>query len=442
MSYYTFDSDSLKYFLNKLKELFTLNSEADLKVDQVNGKDLVTNDYTDEYAQLNNKIINDITISDKTDTEVTLTFGRKNGDSSSIRIPYDKYKKSALFVDAPEKLLCSVNEERKINYRYISSLKDGNHRLVVEIVKSTGTNVSHKESYTYDEIPDNYLYVPEEDDVALKMYFIDPENTMTGVTYLEPEAAYLVAKYTAKNEIVPAINHRFEEVELTYDGNPEGKETLVMGNWTFVKIYDDVTKYDFHDLITKELEITERPYGYTYTDTPYWWGELSKGTNYFFTLGLIFVAAEDLTYHYEDPYEGFDEMINIKKGIWIISDEADEDESYKYYVSKLKYNKTILPNDIEYELETSVENDLYHISLYLKDYKDITSISFVSQDDLISVEELKTENLINIDYMFAGCTSITSLEDLNYSSWNLEKVQYSSHLFDGCEGLNTSSTQK
>lgn len=200
MSNYTFDSDSLKYFLNKLKELFTLNSEADLKVDQVNGKDLVTNDYTDEYAQLNNKIINDITISDKTDTEVTLTFGRKNGDSSSIRIPYDKYKKSALFVDAPEKLLCSVNEERKINYRYISSLKDGNHRLVVEIVKSTGTNVSHKESYTYDEIPDYYLYVPEEDDVALKMYFIDPENTMTGVTYLEPEAAYLVAKYTAKNE--------------------------------------------------------------------------------------------------------------------------------------------------------------------------------------------------------------------------------------------------
>lgn len=335
--------------------------------------------------------------------------------------------------------MCAINEENKINYRYISSLKDGNHNLVVEKIKSTGVSTDYQESYTYDEIPDYYLYVPEEDDVALKMYFIDPENTMTGVACLEPEAAYLVAKYTAKNEIVPAINHRFEEVELTYDGNPEGKETLVIGNWTFVKIYDDVTKYDFHDLITKELEITERPDGYTYTDTPYYWWELFKGTNYFYTEGLIFVAAEDLTYHYEDPYEGFDEMINIKKGIWIISDEADY--SNTYYVSKLKYNKTILPSDIEYELETSVENDLYHISLYLKDYKDITSISFVSQDDLISVEKLKTENLINIDYMFAGCTSITSLEDLNYSSWNLEKVQYSSHLFDGCEGLDTSSMQ-
>ena len=200
MSNYTFDSDSLKYFLNKLKELFTLNSEADLKVDQVNGKDLVTNDYTDEHAQLNNKIINDIAISDKTDTEITLTFSRKNGDSSSIRIPYDKYKKSALFVDAPEKFLCLVDEENKINYRYISSLKDGNHRLVVEIVKSTGANVNYQESYTYDEIPDYYLYIPGEEDIALRMYFIDSENTMTGITYLEPEIACLVAEYIL-NEI-------------------------------------------------------------------------------------------------------------------------------------------------------------------------------------------------------------------------------------------------
>jgi hypothetical protein len=85
LSNYTFDSDSLKYLLNKLKEKFVLKSEADSKVDKVDGKDLVTNDYTDEYAQLNNKIINDITISNKTDTEITLTFSSKNGDSSSIK---------------------------------------------------------------------------------------------------------------------------------------------------------------------------------------------------------------------------------------------------------------------------------------------------------------------------------------------------------------------
>jgi hypothetical protein len=159
LSNYTFDSDGLKYLLNKLKEMFPLKSEADSKVDKVDGKDLVTNDYTDEYAQLNDKIINDITISDKTDAEITLTFGRKNGDSSSIKIPYDKYKKSALFVDAPEKFTCAVNEENKINYRYISSLKDGNHSLVVEIVKSTGTSTNYQESYTYDKIPNYYLYI-------------------------------------------------------------------------------------------------------------------------------------------------------------------------------------------------------------------------------------------------------------------------------------------
>ena len=200
MSNYTFDSDSLKYLLNKLKEKFALKSEGDSKVDKVDGKDLVTNDYTDEYVQLNDKTINDITISNKTDAEITLTFSSKNGDSSSIRIPYDKYKKSALFVDAPEKFMCLANEENKINYRYISSLKDGNHSLVVEIVKSTGASTNYQESYTYDEIPDYYLYVPDEEDIALRMYFIDSENTMTGITYLEPEAAYLVAEYVL-NEI-------------------------------------------------------------------------------------------------------------------------------------------------------------------------------------------------------------------------------------------------
>ena len=200
MSNYTFDSDSLKYFLNKLKEKFALKSEMGFKVDKVDGKNLVTNDYTDEYAQLNNKAINDITISNEADTEITLTFGSKNGDSTSIKIPYDKHKKSALFVDAPEKFMCLANEENKINYRYVSSLKDGNHSLVVEIVKSTGTNTDYQESYTYDEIPDYYLYMPDGEDIALRMYFIDSENTMTGITYLEPEVVCLVAEYII-NEI-------------------------------------------------------------------------------------------------------------------------------------------------------------------------------------------------------------------------------------------------
>ena len=311
MSNYTFDSDSLKYLLNKLKEKFALRSEADSKVDRIilqeevperfwikeqlkygdndywieekhfnsidclkieisstiydkndfelyndgnsgelevgdltieiyndswgdssmwsfyiytdnvsmEGKPidstyvifetqykpgiekmLVSNDYTDEYAQLNNKIINDITISNKTDTEYTLTFSSKNGDSSSIRIPYDKYKKSALFVDTSEKFTCLANEENKINYRYLSSLKDGIHTLVVDIVKSTGDSIGHQKLYAYDEIPDYYLYVPDGEDIALRMYFIDSENTMTSITYLEPEVACLVAEYVL-NEI-------------------------------------------------------------------------------------------------------------------------------------------------------------------------------------------------------------------------------------------------
>jgi hypothetical protein len=232
LSNYTFDSDSLKYLLNKLKEKFALRSEADLKVDKVDGKDLVTNDYTDEHAQLNNKAINDITISNETDTEITLTFSSKNGDSSSIKIPYDKHKKSALFVDAPEKFLCLANEEYKINYRYISSLKDGNHRLVVEIVKSTGTNVNHQESYTYDEIPDYYLYMPDEEDIELRMYFIDSENTMTGITYLEPEV------YCKNDQLI-----------VSYETTNPNNEQLILAKDT-----DAFSNYEYIPLDTEGIK--------------------------------------------------------------------------------------------------------------------------------------------------------------------------------------------
>lgn len=359
MSNYTFDSDSLKYLLNKLKEKFALRSEADSKVDRIilqeevperfwikeqlkygdndywieekhfnsidclkieisstiydkndfelyndgnsgelevgdltieiyndswgdssmwsfyiytdnvsmEGKPidstyvifetqykpgiekmLVSNDYTDEYAQLNNKIINDITISNKTDTEYTLTFSSKNGDSSSIRIPYDKYKKSALFVDTSEKFTCLANEENKINYRYLSSLKDGIHTLVVDIVKSTGDSIGHQKLYAYDEIPDYYLYVPDGEDIALRMYFIDSENTMTSITYLEPEVACLVAEYVL-NEINDNAYPNCNDGSLTnFIANDMQNDDNTFTRTAFIK-NGTPTKIDFRNTV-------------------------------------------------------------------------------------------------------------------------------------------------------------------------------------------------
>ena len=176
---YSFTLDTLKYLLTKLKEKFALKSEGDLKVDKVDGKDLVTNDYTDNYVQINQNALNNISISSKTDTEIKLAFESNNGNNI-ITIPYDKYKKSVLFVDCEENFDCYEGSEYPINYRYVSAIKEGVHKLTVEILRNN--EVIKNET----NITDNYLYTPNLSDTEIRMYAIDPEGTKTGITYLKP----------------------------------------------------------------------------------------------------------------------------------------------------------------------------------------------------------------------------------------------------------------
>ena len=61
-----------------------------------------------------------------------------------------------------------------------------------------------------------------------------------------------------------------------------------------------------------------------------------------------------------------------------------------------------------------------------------SSISFRNQADLLSVQKLKTDNLITLDYMFAGCTKLT---EVNSSNWNLDKVTSAKDIFYKCNNL-------
>ena len=61
-----------------------------------------------------------------------------------------------------------------------------------------------------------------------------------------------------------------------------------------------------------------------------------------------------------------------------------------------------------------------------------SSISFSNQADLLSVQKLKTDNLITLDYMFAGCTNLTEVDS---SSWNLNKVTSAKDVFYKCNNL-------
>jgi hypothetical protein len=61
-----------------------------------------------------------------------------------------------------------------------------------------------------------------------------------------------------------------------------------------------------------------------------------------------------------------------------------------------------------------------------------SSISFSNQTDLLSVQRLKTDNLITLDYMFAGCTNLT---EVNSNDWNLNKVTSAKDIFYRCNNL-------
>ena len=63
-----------------------------------------------------------------------------------------------------------------------------------------------------------------------------------------------------------------------------------------------------------------------------------------------------------------------------------------------------------------------------------SSISFKDQANLLSVTKLATNNVTNMDYMFANCTGLTP-NSINTKTWNTSKVISASHMFDGCNNI-------
>jgi hypothetical protein len=181
---YVFSAETLSYVIEKLKEKFATKQEFDTKVDKIEGKVLSTNDYSDNHVQKNNQSFNDIIVSNQTDTEIELTF-KSNEKNHIVTIPYDKHKKSAMFVYQQENFECMENVEHQIRYEYISCLSEGIHSLIFEVVRN-GETIKEEIGYNYDSVPDYYSYVPNLGDTEIRVYFIDPEGTKTGITYLKP----------------------------------------------------------------------------------------------------------------------------------------------------------------------------------------------------------------------------------------------------------------
>lgn len=82
---FLFDHDSLLYFLTKLKEIFATEKELEKKVDKEPGKDLTTNNFTNDYANTINVGIDDVTVSSNKDITV-LSFYATSVDGVKTKV--------------------------------------------------------------------------------------------------------------------------------------------------------------------------------------------------------------------------------------------------------------------------------------------------------------------------------------------------------------------
>ena len=81
----SFDMNTLKYLLAKLKSNFAATDELNGKVDKVEGKDLSTNNFSnDDLANINSSF-NDTEIEEK-DGQLILTFYATSVDGTKTKI--------------------------------------------------------------------------------------------------------------------------------------------------------------------------------------------------------------------------------------------------------------------------------------------------------------------------------------------------------------------
>lgn len=303
--------------------------------------------------------------------------------------------------------------------------KDSDSVNVLTLPDSASSITGNQISWTYDirccynTLENIYIYPVDDVEEAKK------DNERLIISYRIAEDAEEVP--------YPLINPQFIETELYHDGNIEGKETITIGPCTYVKLTDNVNVYDIHNIILNEstyyfgeIEKTER-----YCDMINRFPQYFEKT-YAFEPFYIFIATEDMSFHYQDTvgYDWFDETIDIKKGIWVLHDVPNE-EYHTYYPRRfkyMKYDKVIPSNDIEYEARINIDKN--EISLYCDNKEDIHSISFIGQPDLYEIRRLGVDTLTSTSYMFAGCVNLQELGD--YVSWNLKNITSSKYMFDGC----------
>lgn len=135
---FTFDNDTLKYFLQKLKDYFVSKSEADNKVDKIDGKGLSTNDYTDYYK---NSLLGKFKDAElvKNKKNITLKFYKNNGEIHQVNWTCN-YAVESIIITTMDRTT-NIVEGDSITIPFVfASLHDGGGTLYVDITNAGETN--------------------------------------------------------------------------------------------------------------------------------------------------------------------------------------------------------------------------------------------------------------------------------------------------------------
>ena len=130
---------------------------------------------------------------------------------------------------------------------------------------------------------------------------------------------------------------------------------------------------------------------------------------------------------------------NTTYNIYIYPVDSIEQEIYKakavaMYTATNSSTYPVFNDGYQYtNLVTTINSSAYSYMIIPKTEGDYPSyISFRNQTNLLTVEKLKTNNITNMDYMFAGCTNLT---EVNSNDWNLNKVTSAKDIFYRCNNL-------
>lgn len=482
MSNYTFDSNSLKYFLNKLKEKFALKSEGDNKVDRVilqeevparlwineqlkygnsdyfieekyfnsfdcikieidskiydkndfdindsntiadlevgdlyieisndsygdisawwiyvNGrsavegrpvnsayitiesqhipgieKKLVSNDYTDEHKNLNGNLINNVSV-DKTDTEYTLVFNNTNNIETTISIPYDKYKKSALFVDCNEEFHCVNGEETIIPFRYLTSINEKGSEIIIE---KTRNGEIIKERFD------------EKGDTAIVPFPLDTEVELP---------------ITSLKDIVSLRGKSLEEEILDNYGVINYENNTA--HCTFGTVYPFSIKPNSNG----NLVFFFNGVSYLNSETS---GNYKAGDYYRPDLFyLIYNGYKDLITSYTYIPHIDDTEIKIyaidpegtKTGITYLKPIISEPAIFSYdFKTSYNYAAPIFNDEVEYTYEETINGDKTYVTITISNPSELTSIdisSWHTYSVYVNISTLDLTNCENLNYI-------------------------------------------